>query len=147
MNVREHSVFSIQEVEEFDSNWKVVNTYRYAHFNSAMLNLPPEELETFLARAIKSLTDKYEIIKRLQSTSIEVLKDKIDAKTYKLLVDDGISNLYKLRRNIIRTSNGRIFSYVVGIGKVKGDKILDAVAELDPAFGSSLYVERWSENV
>jgi hypothetical protein len=108
-----------------------------------MLNLPPEELETFLAKTIKALTDRYELIKRLQNTSIEVLKDRIDIKTYNLLVGDGISDLYKLRRNIVRSSDGNIFSYVIGIGKVKGTKILNAVAELDPTFGNSLYTERW----
>ena len=145
MNIRDNSIFSIQEVIECDDNWNLVNKYNYASFSSSMLDLPFDELDKFITKTIETLTIKHENIKRWRATPIEVLEDKLDPKIYKLIVAHDITNLYELRKNISRCYDGKIRSMIVGIANVKGKAVLDALDEFDPFLGKSLYTERWIE--
>lgn len=146
-NFREYKLFSVIQATEFNDEWKEIESYKYSVFSSEILDLPPEQLEKFLYRTIRCLTDKHQLIKTWRSTPISVLEELLDPKIYKLISHEecGVKNIYELRRSIHRYQDGTIHSKIPGIGNIKGAKILEAVEKLYPTFSKSIYTERWAE--
>lgn len=146
-NFREYKLFSVIQATEFNDEWKEIESYKYSVFSSEILDLPPEQLEKFVNRTIKCLTDRHQLIKTWRSTPITVLEGLLDPKIYKLISHEeyGVKNIYELRRSIHRYQDGKIYSKIPGIGNVKGIKILEATEKIYPTFNKSIYTERWKE--
>lgn len=147
-NFREYKLFAICKVREFNDEWEDTDSYVYSKFSSEILDLPPEQLEKFLYRTIRCLTDRHQLIKTWRSTPITVLEELLDPKIYKLIAHEeyGVKNIYELRRSIHKYHDGSISSKIPGIAKVKGTKVLEAAEKLFPAFGKSVYTERWEKD-
>ncbi len=142
-NWREHELFTIKQVTEYDENWKKTGGYKYAHFCSNIIDLSNEELNTFIERTIKSLRDRQEFITKVRSIPLETIKDDLDPKIYKLIEHQGITNLYELRRNVHRRWDGTVTSRIVGIAKVKGTEILNVLEKYGIPIDNSMYGDKW----
>jgi hypothetical protein len=142
-NWREHELFTVKEVTEYDEEWKKTNSYRYAHFCSNVIDLSNEELAAFVERTIKSLRDRQEFIAKVRSIPLETIKNDLDPKVYKLIEHWGITDLYELRRNVHRRYDGTVTSRIAGIAKVKGTEILNVLDKHGIPIDSSVYGDRW----
>ncbi len=142
-NWREHVLFTIKEVTEYDENWNKTGGYRYAHFCSNIIDLSNEKLNAFIERTIKSLRDRQEFITKVRSIPLETIRDDLDPKIYKLIEHWGITNLYELRRNVHRRWDGTVTSRIAGIAKVKGTEILNVLEKHGIPIDNSMYGDKW----
>lgn len=142
-NWREHELFTIYQVTEYDENWRRTGGYKYANFSSNVIDLSSEELDAFIERTIKSLRDRQEFIVKLRSIPLETIKNDLDPKIYKLIEYWGITDLYELRRNIFRRHDGTITSRIAGIAKVKGAEILNVLDKHGIPIDVKMYGDRW----
>lgn len=123
-----HDLFELRKVTEYDkTSQQRIEKYSYAFFGGDLLRGEDADLESFFDRTINLLNSKREFIKKLKSTSIDVIKNDIGPKIYEILKHNGINNIFDVRMNIHRSIVNRIYSHVPGIGPTKGKKIIEAL--------------------
>jgi hypothetical protein len=142
-NWREHELFTIKQVTEYDEEWKKTGSYKYAHFCSSIIDLSNQELDVFIERTIKSLRSRQEFIAKVRNIPLETIKDDLDPKIYKLIEHWEITDLYELRRNVHRRWDGTVTSRIAGIAKVKGTEILNVLEKHGIPIDNSMYGDKW----
>lgn len=123
-----YDLFSVHKLTDYDqASQQRIEKYSYYLFDGDLFRSDEKDLENFFDRTINLLNSKRELIKKLKSTSLDVIKNDIGTNIYEILKHDGINNIFDVRMNIHRGVLGRIYSHVPGIGPTKGKKIIEAL--------------------
>lgn len=136
-----YDLFSVHKLTDYDNaSQQRIEKYSYAFFGGDLLRGEDADLESFFDKTINLLNSKRELIKKLKSTSLDVIKDDIGSNIYEILKHGGINNIFDVRMNIHRSVLDRIYSHVPGIGPTKGKKIIEAMEK--HGLYTNIYLDR-----
>ena len=127
MREKAEEMFSMTRVFKWDESQYFVKDYDYIYFRKDVIDHPFESFDDFAEKTIKILKDKQKQIHSLKAMPIDIIQDDISKATYEHLQNCKITNIFQLRTKLSQASNGKVYSYIRGVGREKGLEILAAL--------------------
>ena len=127
MDTRSEEMFSMTRVFKWDDSRYFVKDYDYIYFRKDVIDHPWESFDDFVETTIKILKNKQKQVHSLKAISIDIIKNDISKATYDHLKNCKIDNVFQLRTKLSQAPNGKVYSYIRGIGRENGLEILAAL--------------------
>ena len=119
-------IFSMTRVSTYENGY-FVKDYDYVYFSKDVIAHQFDSFDEFVDNTIKILKDKQKLVHSLKATSIDIIKNDIRKSTYEHLQNCKITNVFQVRTKLSQSSNGKVYSYIRGVGREKGLEILAAL--------------------
>ena len=115
---------------------------KHANFCHKLLRFSEQETDEYFDILMDIIKKKRKQIKKLRNTTIEVIKKDIDQKLYQSLLNANIRTMLDLANSIWVSPHRGVMSKLPNVGKVKGEKLANAMYKNGFPCGRDLIYEQ-----